>query len=64
MLKADAAEEWDPSGGPRLKARRRIRKAEALRDGGYRAAFLEPGRGRRRRKPDSGPGSGKSGSST
>ena len=50
---ADPADDWDPDGGPRSAARRRIRKAEGLRDGGYRAKFLEPRRRRRRkRKPD------------
>lgn len=52
---ADAAEPWDTDGGPRSAARRRIDKAAGLRDGGYRAAFLEPRRKRRRRqKPDPG----------
>ena len=51
---AGTAEKWDPNAGPRSKARRRIKKAAALRDGGYRA-FLEPRRTRRRRKPDTGP---------
>ena len=48
VLEADATEPWDTDGGPRSKARRRIDKATALRDGGYRA-FLAPGRKRRRR---------------
>ena len=46
-LGADGTEAWDPNGGPRSKARRRIGKAAALRDGGWRA-FLEPRRKRRR----------------
>ena len=55
VLEADGTVRWDPNGGDRAKARRRIEKAEALRDGGYRAAFLEPRRKRRRRrKPDGG----------
>ena len=51
---ADPADEWDPNTGPRSKAKRRIKRATALRDGGYRAKFLEPRRPRRRRvrKPD------------
>jgi len=49
---ADPADAWDPDAGPRSKAKRRIKKATALRDGGYRA-FLEPGPKRRRpSKPD------------
>ena len=48
LLGADAAVTWDPDGGPRSKAQRRIRKAKALRDGGY-GRFLEPGAKRRRR---------------
>lgn len=54
VLGAQPAGPWDPSGGDRAKARRRIDKAKGLRDGGYRA-FLEP-RGKRctRRKPDPG----------
>lgn len=55
---ADAAEPWDTDGGPRSTARRRIDKAEALRDGGYRAAFLEPRRKRRRRGAPREPGPG------
>lgn len=56
VLEADGSEPWDTDGGPRSKARRRIEKAEALRDGGHRA-FLEPGRKRRRGgRPDPGPG--------
>ena len=50
MLGAGGTEPWDTDGGPRSKARRRIDKAKALRDGGYRAAFLEPRRKRRRRR--------------
>jgi len=59
VLEADATEPWDPSGGDRAKARRRIDKATALRDGGYKA-FLQPRRKRRRRggKPDPGSGPG------
>ena len=44
VLNADATQAWDPNGGDRSKARRRIKKAGALRDGGCRAAFLEPRR--------------------
>ena len=47
VLGADATERWDPNGGERSKAKRRIEKATALMKG-YRA-FLEPGGGRRRR---------------
>jgi len=56
VLKADGTEAWDPNGGERSKARRRIEKATGLRDGGYKA-FLDPGlrRRRRRRKPDPDP---------
>ena len=55
-LDADPAEPWNPNGGPRSKSRRRIEKAEALRDGGY-MKFLVPGgtRRRRRRKPEGDP---------
>ena len=53
---ADATEPWDTDGGPRSTARRRIDKAEALRDGGYRA-FLEPRRKRRRQRRNPDPGS-------
>ena len=58
VLGADAADPWDTNGGERSKARRRIKKAEALRDGGYRA-FLDPRRKRRRRcaGPEPAPGS-------
>ena len=55
VLEADGTEAWDPNGGDRAKARRRIDKAKALRDGGYRAAFLEPRRKRRRRRQASDP---------
>jgi len=48
VLAEEGAEPWDTDGGPRSKARRRIEKAKALRDGGFRA-FLEPGMKRRRR---------------
>ena len=53
VLDADPAEPWNPNGGPRSKSRRRIEKAEALRDGGYKK-FLEPGGTRRRRNPGAG----------
>ena len=55
VLEADATEAWDPNGGDRAKARRRIDKAVALRDGGYKAAFLQPRRKRRRRGQASDP---------
>ena len=58
VLGADGTEAWYSDGGPRSKARRRIDKAKALRDGGYRAAFLEPRRKRRRRGAAPDPGSG------
>ena len=54
VLGADASEPWDTDRGPRSKARRRIKKAEALRDGGYKA-FLDPRRKRRRRGARSAP---------
>ena len=54
VLEADGTLTWDPNGGDRAKARRRIDKATGLRDGGYRA-FLQPCPKRRRRcKPDPG----------
>ena len=50
---ADPADDWDPDGGPRSKTKRSIKRAMGLRDGGYRAKFLEPQRKRRRQsKPD------------
>jgi len=56
VLGADATRLWDPDGGERSKAKRRIEKATALMKGGYRA-FLEPGpeRRQRRRKASAGP---------
>ena len=51
VLNADTTEAWDPNGGDRSKARRRIVKAERLRDGDYRK-FLQPRRRRRRQAPD------------
>ena len=55
VFEEGGTEPWDTDGGPRSKARRRIDKAKALRDGGYGAAFLEPRRKRRRRHtPDPG----------
>lgn len=56
VLGADATRLWDPDGGERSKAKRRIEKATALMKGGYRA-FLEPEarRRRRRRKARAGP---------
>lgn len=61
---ADPTDAWDPNAGPRSKSKRRIKRATALRDGGYRAKFLEPRRKRRRRRPDPGSGSGEAASST
>ena len=55
VLNADATEAWNPNGGDRAKARRRIDKAVALRDGGYKAAFLDSRRKRRRRGKASDP---------
>ena len=53
---ADPADAWDPDGAPRSKAKRSINKAKGLRDGGYRAKFLEPRRRRRRGcRPDPDP---------
>ena len=52
---ADPADDWDTDGGPRSTARRRIKKAKKLRDGGYRAKFLEPRRKRRPSKPNPDP---------
>ena len=49
VLAADGTMAWDPNGGDRAKARRRIDKAEALRDSGYRA-LLQPRRRLRRRQ--------------
>ena len=56
VLGADATRTWDPDGGERSKAKRRIEKATALMKGGWRA-FLEPGvkRRGRRRKASAGP---------
>ena len=56
VLGADGTEPWDTDGGPRSAVRRRIDKAKALRDGGYRA-FLEPRRKRRRARRNPDPGS-------
>jgi len=44
----EAVEDWHPDNGVRAKTRRRIDKAVALRDGGYRD--LAAGRKRRRRR--------------
>ena len=49
LFGAEAVADWDPDGGSRSKARRRIRKATGLMKGGYRK-FLAGGanaRGRR-----------------
>ncbi len=57
VLKVARAQPWENDGGPRSEARRRIDKAKAMRDGGYRAAFLEPRRKRRRGvRAEPGPG--------
>ena len=48
LFGAEAVMDWHPDEGLRAKTRRRIDKAVALRDGGYRD--LAAGRKRRRRR--------------